>query len=317
MEDVIGIIAGIIAIVGGLYKSYIWIKKKLVSRKMTAADGDTVVNESVAERFVKLFEAHGVYRNQIPEFFGHGLTVADVQTENNLLTTLTPSLLQNTADLFQINTEWLSHGQGDIFESHHFYKHPTEFGSYIDKLRSSGDEKEIGGFVLTVKPSKKYEEDTLILLKESVGRIGDRTIYRYHLCPGWVLSYWKCCADVACCIAQAQMRNVYLVGKYVEKDWLNSFADGVLLPTFAFDIDEIDLPTKGWWQADEFVDIPEKFLEPLSKQDGYSVASALGRWLRYFDTGDISIGSKTINNKVGEAFREMAGKYGQQVKSKE
>ena len=212
MEDVIGIIAGIIAIVGGLYKSYIWIKKKLVSRKMTAADGDTVVNESVAERFVKLFEAHGVYRNQIPEFFGHGLTIADLQSEDSLIIKLTPSLLQNTADLFLVNVEWLQHGQGEIFNLHHFYKHPAKIGQYMDQLQSGGDDKHIEGFVLTVKPPRKHEEDTLIVLKESVGQIGERTIFRYHLCPGWIFSYWKCCADVACCIAQAQSRKVSLVG---------------------------------------------------------------------------------------------------------
>ena len=28
----------------------------------------------VAPRFIALFESHGVHRNQIPDFFGHGIT---------------------------------------------------------------------------------------------------------------------------------------------------------------------------------------------------------------------------------------------------
>ena len=309
MEEIIGIVAGVIGAIGGLYQGYRWLRKKLDTRKEKLTDGDNSIKESVAERFVKLFESHGVYRNQIPEFFGHELTIADVQTEESLLTKLTPSLLQSSADLFQINAEWLSHGQGDIFKSHHFYKHPAKFGEFIDKLQSSGDEKEIEGFVLTVKPPRKHEEDTLIVLKESVGRIGDRTIFRYHLCPDWILSYWKCCADVACCIAQAQMRDVYLAGKYVERDWLQSFADGALLPKFSFDLDELDMSSTGWWQTDEFVDIPERFIEPLSKEDGFSVVSAIERWLKYFDAGKIYVHSDTINKKAGKAFRGEVEKY--------
>ncbi|WP_415906712.1 hypothetical protein ACMXYX_07270 [Neptuniibacter sp. QD72_48] len=303
MEEIIGIFASIVGVIGGLYQGYRWLRKKLDSKKAEVTNADSF-NESVAERFINLFEAHGVYRNQIPEFFDHGFTIEDVQTEDNLLAKLTPSLLQSAADLFQVNAEWLSHGQGDIFKSHHFYKHPAEFGCYIDKLQASGDEKQIEGFVLTVKPPRKHEEDTLIVLKESVGRIGDRTIFRYHLCPDWILSYWKCCADVACCIAQAQMRDVFLVGKYVEKEWLQSFADGMSLPKFSFDLDEIDMPIKGWWQTDEFVDIPDRFIEPLSKEDGFSVRSAIGRWLKYYEDGEIYVFSVDTTKRMGSSFRE-------------
>lgn len=51
--------------------------------------------ESVAARFVRLFEAHGVHRNQIARLFGRGLTLATVQTEGALLTVL--GLQQSTA----------------------------------------------------------------------------------------------------------------------------------------------------------------------------------------------------------------------------
>lgn len=313
MEEIIGIVASIIGVIGGLYQGYRWIRKKLDSKKAELTNGDDSINESVANRFLKLFEAHGVYRNQIPEFFGHGLTIADVQTEDSLLIKLSPSLLQTAADIFQVDAEWLSHGQGEIFPSHHFYKHPVEFGRYIDELQAREDDKLIEGFVLTVKPPRKHEEDTLILLKESIGVVGERTIFRYHLCPGWVLSYWKCCADVACCIAQAQMRDVYMVGKYVEKGWLESFAEGVLLPSFAFELDELYMPTKGRWQADEFVDIPEKFIAPLPKEDGYSVASAIDRWLGYFEAGDIYIHSATTNKNIGASFKRYADSYNNKI----
>ena len=37
--------------------------------------------ETVAGRFIRLFESHGVHRNQIPRFFGHGLAVQQIRRE--------------------------------------------------------------------------------------------------------------------------------------------------------------------------------------------------------------------------------------------
>lgn len=308
LASLLGAIAAGIAIVSAGYKTVIWFKGRM--NKKLAPEPVASAEESVAVRFVKLFEAHGVYRNQIPGFFGFGLTIADVQSEDALLKKLTPELLQQAAKLFAIEVEWLEHGLGDIFPSHHFYKQPVSFGKFIDDLMSEDSDKVIDGYVLTVKPPYVHEGDTLILLQESIGQIGDRTIFRYHLSPNWILSYWKCCADIACCIAQAQMRGVYLSGKYVEKDWLDRLACGDFLPEYSFEMSDIDLPSRGWWQTDEFVDIPEKFIKPLDKQDGYSVPSAIDRWLRYCEEGKIYIHSERVNKQACAAFRKEGQKYG-------
>jgi hypothetical protein len=41
--------------------------------------------DSVVSRFVRLFETHGVHRNQIPRFLGVGLSVRDVQDDASLI----------------------------------------------------------------------------------------------------------------------------------------------------------------------------------------------------------------------------------------
>lgn len=55
---------------------------------------------SVPRRFVLLFENHGVHRNQIPRFFDHGLTLADMSSDDNLLAKLTPDILKAASELF-------------------------------------------------------------------------------------------------------------------------------------------------------------------------------------------------------------------------
>ena len=195
-------------------------------------------------------------------------------------------------------------GRGDIFPQHHFYKQPAKFGQFIDQLKQGDDAKEFEGFVLTVKPPYHHEYDTILLLKEQIGTISDRPIFRYHFCSDWIFSYWKCCADIACCIAQAQMRNIYLAGKYVEIAWLTKMSEARTLPGYDFDLSEIDLPRIGRWAADEFVDIPEKFVTPLSKSDGYSIESAINRWLGYHDKGWIYVHSGRVNNGAKRAFQD-------------
>ena len=306
MVEVIGFLAGLFAVVGGLYKAFSWFRAR--TNKSTENTGEKSEG-FIASRFIQLFESHGVHRNQIPEFFGHELTLADVQTEERLIEKLSPSTLSEAAKLFQINSEWLSHGKGEIFPQHHFYKHPGDFGRFIDELRADNTEKDIEGYVLTVRPPYSHENDTLILLKEEIGSLGNRTIHRYHFCTGWIFSYWKCCADIACCIAQAQMRNLYLVGKYVDAGWITSVSDGMRLPEYDFEIGEIDFPRTGYWSADQFVDMPEDFIKPLNRNDGYSVESAINRWLEYHEKGLLYAFSDDVNEGARRLFEQFRDQF--------
>ena len=65
------------------------------------------VDESVVARFVRLFETHGVHRNQIPRFFEHGLTLKDVQDDASLLAKLDEAMLEAACALFAVRREWL------------------------------------------------------------------------------------------------------------------------------------------------------------------------------------------------------------------
>lgn len=101
--------------------SFIKIIKKLFVSKEINTELSTVPS-----RFVDLFENHGVHRNQIPRFFGNGLTLNDVETNEKLLPKLTPEILQTAADLFAVRIEWLEGVDNKIYPVHDFYKHPEE-----------------------------------------------------------------------------------------------------------------------------------------------------------------------------------------------
>jgi hypothetical protein len=64
--------------------------------------------EILSSRFVRLFECHNVHRNQIPRFFGNGLTVKDVNDDQSLLSKLDEPLLDAACNLFGVRREWLA-----------------------------------------------------------------------------------------------------------------------------------------------------------------------------------------------------------------
>jgi len=88
---------------------------------------------SIRDRFVGIFQKHGVGLNQIPRFLDDGLTVANVQNENALLPYLTEERLHRVCNLLAIKRGWLDGTETAIFPEHFFYKHPEEFAEFLTR----------------------------------------------------------------------------------------------------------------------------------------------------------------------------------------
>ncbi len=87
--------------------------KKRLKPKLDAEE-----ENMVSGRFVQLLKKHGVHRNQIPRFFGHGLTLNDIANNQNLLLKLSPEILQAACDLFKVRLQWLEGADEQIYPTH-------------------------------------------------------------------------------------------------------------------------------------------------------------------------------------------------------
>ncbi|HYD57382.1 MAG TPA: hypothetical protein VEB41_10790, partial [Burkholderiales bacterium] len=65
-----------------------------------------MTQDTLAARFVSLFESHGVHRNQIPRFLNAGLALRDVQDDSALVSGLNDSLLDAACEKFAVRREW-------------------------------------------------------------------------------------------------------------------------------------------------------------------------------------------------------------------
>lgn len=260
--------------------------------------------ESIATRFVRLFENHGVHRNQIPRFFGHGLSVKDVQSDQSLLEKLDEPLLQEVCELFAVRREWLDGADKTIYEAHDFYKQPGAFGPFLSTLKTLNPEGGLDGILLA--PTETNGEAILILF-ERVGFVGDKAIYRYHLCNNWLFEYWKARAYLTACVAIAWKNKLNVMGFYSPEENIARLSSG---ETF-FGDSEGDAWHWGGrrWYAEDMALHPEVFLRSVDPElNNFGTRSALELWLRLDEQGFMSTGlSMYSRDKVRQDFEQALG----------
>ena len=253
---------------------------------------------NTADRFIHLFEAHGVARAQIPRFFGHGLTIHQVEDNNELLKALDSKLLEAAAKFFGINLEWIEGASDELYELKHFYKQPKKFGTWLDSLSSSASEQAIDGWLLTTSVVNG-EYDAIIVMREQIGELGDEAIYRYHFCEQWIYDYWKCRADIAACIAQAWKRNCYVSGYCLAPDVFNKIISLKHVP----DSESENTLVRGQRFRAEGLTINPSFYISDLKEEQFGIDNAIALWLEYHEQGLM----ESRFGEHGKLFRDFLG----------
>lgn len=239
--------------------------------------------KTVASRFVQLFEAHNIHRNQIPRFFGHGLEIANVKDDNTLHNHLTENILDNVCQLFAIRREWLDCAEDQIYEIHSFYKNIEAMNGYLDDLKANGSEWLSAELIFSA--CNKEEDDTLLVIDELIGYVGDKPIYRYHLISNWRHTYWKCRPEIAACIAMLSNKNIHLKGRFV-KESIGRFCDGYKFYNSILNFRSI---SPIGWHPDVWVYDPIEFCKGL-KEGNFGKENALAIWIDYYHKGLMTTG---------------------------
>lgn len=246
--------------------------------------------ESVASRFIRLFETHGVHRNQIPRFFGHGITLKDLQDDLSLLAKLDEEILDDACKLFAVRREWLDGAERQAHPHHDFYKEPKEFLEFIKALKLANAEGDLDG-ELFAPDALDSGAETILILNEIIGHVGNEPIYRYHLCNNWSYSYWKARAYLTACIAIAWKHHVFIRGTIASNKSINKLAQGeTLLACLKRGVES--LSGKKWYPEDMAL-IPEVFLQDVDPEyHNFGNISALDLWLELEKQGLMDTGIK-------------------------
>lgn len=247
----------------------------------------TSPKETIAQRFLQLYEAHGVHRNQIPRFLDNHLTVADVASEETLTSALSENILAKSCELFAINREWLDGASDQIYPLHHFYKSPKEFIPFIREIE---ERSLINPRGLVMKSSSRgYEDDVAIIIAEGVAFLDDQPVYRHHICPGWSFRYWKSRAYLTACIAIAWKEKIHLHGREIDHAVMRKYTQGTCLisvePGLAF-------PNSGKrWEPEDMALRPQTFLKGINpEKQKFGHKAGLELWLELHDQGLMDTG---------------------------
>lgn len=291
----IGEILAAMNVLDRLSKFWAWLRKK-----------STPPTESVAARFVRLFETHGVHRNQIPRFFGHGLMLKDVQDDASLLDKLDEKFLDAACELFTVRREWLDGAEKQAHPEHDFYKHPEGFVEFLDALIEANPEGNFHG-VLIAPEERDDDAEALLILQEMIGTVGDKPIFRFHLCNNWFFTYWKARAYLTACVAIAWKRKVYVTGVTMPNKEIKPLAYGETL--LGWQGEGIWFIGHRKWYPEDMALKPEAFLEGIDpERNNFGIASGLSLWLALEQQGLIDTGmGADFSVKAKQLFQQELG----------
>jgi|TARA_R110002060_G_scaffold68010_4_gene76680 hypothetical protein len=257
-------------------------------RKAPSEIETEIKSETIATRLVALFESHGVHRNQIPEFFGHGLDIPSCASDDKLLEKITPEIISQAAALFGVNKDWLEGSSKEIYSIPDFYKHPEEFESYLVELLESAKADKFSAYsLISEKKVMNAYNDSLIVIAEPIGEINQREIYRYHLLGSWGIHYWKSRAYFTACCALLYKHDLLVTGQIVKRNWVSEIYEG---QTFLeYDYTEryggVNFPTVGSFIVSDFVEMPDNYLKGMDTEQGRAIPLALSMWLSLSENG--------------------------------
>lgn len=142
---------------------------------------------NLCTRFLALFADHGISQAQIPRFLPQ-LTLAGLSSPDRLLATLTPETLDQTAQLFGINETWLEGSEDRTYPYLATYKEPQLLLNHLSEIQhSDGWSNQIGSplRILATTTKLNYQDGSMQelapVLVEPIAKLGEETIYRYHV----------------------------------------------------------------------------------------------------------------------------------------
>ena len=158
--------------------------------------------------------------------------------------------------------------------------------------------------VLLAPQETDRNAEALLILQETIGAIGEKPIYRYHLCNGWLHGYWKSRAYLTACVALSWKRGVYVHGHEMPKQEIEKLSHGNTLLGWEGD----DPAGHGIrWYPEDMALRPEIYLQDIDPElDNFGIQSALRLWLDLNQEGLMDTG---FRDNPRHLFEQELAKY--------
>jgi hypothetical protein len=138
-----------------------------------------------AQRFLRACHDHGIETTQIPRLLPE-IKLGDLQSAESLLAVLTPEIIDKTAQLFGIRTQWLEGVDDELYDYLAICKEPKQLLEHLSSLLPTHHQPlscPLRILTTTLKPDWQDESRQLFapVLIEKIAELGEQEIKRYHI----------------------------------------------------------------------------------------------------------------------------------------
>lgn len=186
----------------------------------------------VAERFISLFEEHGVARAQIPRLVPE-ITLGDLSSFEALLPALKPSVIETAATMFAVRRAWVEGVDDVIYDRDFCFKDPKRFFSALGAI-----DRGASPFPVRVLFSakqldwrSKYYQPVVPIFAEKFGELGEQGLFRFRIFDEFDWSEKESRLQLKA-MARLLNRDFHTICPLyrVPEDELADVADGVRIP---------------------------------------------------------------------------------------
>lgn len=193
--------------------------------------------ELVANRFISIFEMHGVQASEIPEIEGfQNISLYDLNSTDRLLQKLTPDFLKMTAEFFGVRIEWLRSGEPDLYQHKHWYKNLNQF---FEDLKDIDFDKVYGPFeIITIHDQfdvhSNEHQPFILILKKHMAEIDDKDIFKFYVESEWDWHHPPCRLQAKAIATKYYQLTHRMIPIYkVDKDTFKRISHGYITPEFS------------------------------------------------------------------------------------
>jgi len=141
-----------------------------------------------AQRFLRLFNDHGITNSQIPRFIPE-ITLDKSRDCSTLIPALTDEVMEKASQLFKVRREWLEGVGNKIYDCYWWYQNPSRF---FEDLKMISEQPLFPIIAFCNGRAINKNSNIVLVLAEVISHIGENEICRYYICEDeWSWDYYK------------------------------------------------------------------------------------------------------------------------------
>lgn len=241
---------------------------------------------ALVERFLLVYEAHGIEREQLPRFIDQKFCIeySDLVSNEKLLLKINNELLQWTCDTFGLERSWLDGVSNRIYKSLDFYKNVHGFIDFLYNLTQNYNKRvRVYAFKCTkdLKRDRTFSPEIALLLKVPIGQIDRKDIFKYiPIGTNWHWDYWRTRYQFKVITLICKKLSIYIQGFDLTTEEILGLHNGTVFPERILK----NMNPGRTWYPEDYVDLPYenvKVKENDEKDSLYEYIKDQG-YLEYF-----------------------------------